>query len=337
MPESRSRPRELLVNLAVLLVTLVVCLLLTELGLRAGQKIFGGTPFGQSLSDLYDADLGWRGRQVFGDPETGRPRILVIGDSYTEGAGVPPRDLYYSVLGRELDAEVFAYGGGGYGTLQEYIVLDRFFDRIRPDLVILQVCRNDYINNDQGLQDASWFNNNPMIRPYLVNGGIELVRPDVPLFGQSRAGTFLLYHSRLVYYLTKKINKIGAILSVRGIFPSVEHEIAERGLGVPGFASSVATTREIVRMFAARVGSTPLIAFPVDTEEPMLTQFREAFAASGVPFIEHVPVEIERREAAGENMRTTDFTHWNEAGHEIAGRELAEVIRESGWLGTERP
>jgi hypothetical protein len=54
-------------------------------------------------------------------------------------------DTYYAIIKRKLDAEVFAYGAGGFGTLQEYMILDRYVDMIHPSLILWQFCLNDFI------------------------------------------------------------------------------------------------------------------------------------------------------------------------------------------------
>jgi hypothetical protein len=58
------------------------------------------------------------------------------------------------VLGRALGAESFAYGVMGYGTLQQYMILDRYLDEIQPGLIILQMCSNDLINNSLSVEIA---------------------------------------------------------------------------------------------------------------------------------------------------------------------------------------
>ena len=54
--------------------------------------------------------------------------------------------------------EVFAYGAGGYGTLQEYLILDEVVDHIRPTMLLWQFCSNDFINNDHALEVAGALN-----------------------------------------------------------------------------------------------------------------------------------------------------------------------------------
>ena len=61
--------------------------------------------------------LGWQGTQSIGNLASTRPRILVVGDSMTTPLFVRQGEMYYAVLGRLLNAEIFAYGGQGFGTL----------------------------------------------------------------------------------------------------------------------------------------------------------------------------------------------------------------------------
>ena len=72
---------------------------------------------------------------------------------------------------------MFAYGTGGYGTLQEYLVLDEVIDEIQPTMILWQFCTNDFINNDHDLEVASTLNNNGWIRPYWEKGQAQLRSP----------------------------------------------------------------------------------------------------------------------------------------------------------------
>ena len=92
---------------------------------------------------------------------------------------------------RRLNVEVFAYGGSGYGTLQESLVVDHYLPIVRPDLVLLQVSYNDFINNSFELERASYYNNNFLLRPYLEGDRIRRRFP-------SRLGGAAGY-SRLAY------------------------------------------------------------------------------------------------------------------------------------------
>jgi hypothetical protein len=101
-----------------------------------------------------------------GDVASDKPRVFVIGDSFTQA----PEDAsdgktYYSDL-KKLGLEVFAYGGSGYGSLQEFMILDRYYNVVKPDLIVWQYSTNDVVNNSPELETASRVNNNGMVRPY---------------------------------------------------------------------------------------------------------------------------------------------------------------------------
>ena len=135
-----------------------------ELGFRLYQRWDAGIPFRSSLGQdewnpawslVLDDTLGWRARaghqdlhevtettskgrrypvkrsqkdygfRMFGDLRSARPKVFVIGDSFTQASQVSDDDTYYAYLKDTLGVEVFAYGAGGYGTLQEYMILDQ--------------------------------------------------------------------------------------------------------------------------------------------------------------------------------------------------------------------
>ncbi len=130
---------------------------------------------GARLPNMLDPRLGWRstpnfryqgtglesdgstyfltvtknslGFRAFGDLSSSKPKILVIGDSYTEALEVSDDQTYYTLIGRILGCEVFAIGSGGYGSLQEYMLLDQFKDLTIPNLILWQFCFNDFMNN----------------------------------------------------------------------------------------------------------------------------------------------------------------------------------------------
>lgn len=76
--------------------------------------------------------------------DTSHKRILAIGDSNTFGWGVPTRSAFPEVLDdlRE-DAVVINLGVSGYSSFQGYTTLVKYFDRVRPDVVIASFGFND--------------------------------------------------------------------------------------------------------------------------------------------------------------------------------------------------
>ena len=79
------------------------------------KRNFDGTEYHATVSQ------GSNGFRLFRNVSSGKPRIFVIGDSFTQATDVSDDKTYYAVLKRVLDAEAFGYGVGGYGSLQEFL------------------------------------------------------------------------------------------------------------------------------------------------------------------------------------------------------------------------
>jgi lysophospholipase L1-like esterase len=93
--------------------------------------------------------MGFRDREHSIEKAPGTYRILVLGDSITQGFGIEAtEDVFTSVLEAELraegvNAEVLNFGVSGYNTEQEVETLREKGLRYDPDLVVLAFCAND--------------------------------------------------------------------------------------------------------------------------------------------------------------------------------------------------
>jgi lysophospholipase L1-like esterase len=106
---------------------------------------------------------GQRDREHAVQKPAGVYRIAVLGDSYSEAMQVERDQAYWAQLPERLAAcsfapakriEVLNFGVSGYGTAQEYLVLETTAQRYQPDLVILQFTNgNDVQNNSPALDD----------------------------------------------------------------------------------------------------------------------------------------------------------------------------------------
>jgi hypothetical protein len=313
----------------VSLATLLVLVAAVEAGFRAYRRVRHGEDFFARVGyPLQDPVLGWRGLQDFGDPAAARFKVFFVGDSYTfRKARSPVEDQYYSVVGRAVDVEVFAYGGAGYGTLQEYLVIDQQLDRIRPDLVVLQTTANDFVNNHWPLEKASRIHNNYLIRPYLEGDEVVYRFPRGPAFLRER----LMPRSHLLYFVVSRLDRIHADRASRGKADTVEEDIVRSGGRDPRFLASVQVTDRLIERIVARCGKVPLVAFPVLDEQPYLDAFRAIFARHGVPFLDQVPQlawQAQARSPLGEGVGLHGQGHWNRAGHAACGAYLASYLRQ---------
>ena len=77
-------------------------------------------------------------------------RILIVGDSYTEGQGVELEEIYGRILENKLNeqshqkVEVILAGIAGWSPLPEYIYLVRYGIKYQPDLVIITFNTTDF-------------------------------------------------------------------------------------------------------------------------------------------------------------------------------------------------
>lgn len=102
---------------------------------------------------LRDREYGEKGPDTF--------RILMLGDSFTEGDGVESNETFSKVLEARLNSEqrplhyeVVNAGVGSYSPLLEYVYLKREGLLLKPDLVILNLDLSDFyddINYTQSL------------------------------------------------------------------------------------------------------------------------------------------------------------------------------------------
>ncbi|MBU1061504.1 MAG: SGNH/GDSL hydrolase family protein [Candidatus Omnitrophica bacterium] len=306
---------------------LIFLFLLSEISVRIYYRFFRDASFTKSVWDFYDKELGWKGKVFLGDRLTAKYNIFFIGDSFTEGCGVDEEKMYYNVIASNLDAEICVYGGPGYGTLQEYMVLDRYIDEIKPDLIVLQVCSNDFINNLWELESASFYNNDLMIRPYFINGKVVYLFPKFP----SKLRMTLFSHSRLLYLLGYSIDKFLVDLCKRGFLHSVETDIYKKGINFKNFKKATIVTNVLIARIKERAGQVPIVAFTVNGHYRHLQQFRKIFRENSIEFIEEVPEAIRQGQRNGLKLTLDNDTHWNETGHKVCGEILSEKLKQKGY------
>jgi hypothetical protein len=161
--------QSLLAYAAIIVVTLGV----SEIILRLVKPEILSVPLDEkNLSYRHDPELGWlpipnsttkftatrtitvhhNGRALrdasdyVDDP---RKPIVFVGDSFVWGYDSEENERFTDVLQRDLPTEHIVNAGvSGYGTDQEYLLLRRYWDQIKPRIVVLVVCtNNDRLDN----------------------------------------------------------------------------------------------------------------------------------------------------------------------------------------------
>ncbi len=265
---------------------------------------------------------GWRGIQRFGNLDTQRPRLMILGDSYTAARNVEEGSDYSTLLGKALQVEVFSYGGEGYSTAQELMVYRRWARRVRPTAVLLQMSTNDFINNSAELEARSLINNNLKVRPYLENG--EMVSR-YPRFGGAVRAKLVNHYAlgRRIFYA---LDQGRAWFALRGFFATVENEIGRDMKGHAGYRRSIETTRLLLAQFRDEVQPAPLMVFPADglgPDAPFKADLTEICARLGIPFLKELPDIVDAANSPAAPVYLKDDPHWSARGHTLATEQLA--------------
>lgn len=158
-------------RLVLLFSSLIISLLLGEISLRIFYRDARGEPTDVgNLGYRYDPQLGWfplaNSRQLFKASKTitaahnsqgfrgpelannNKPRLVFLGDSLVWGYDVEMSERFTEQLqARHPEWAIYNFGVAGYGTDQEYLLLQRYFDEYRPQAVFLVIC-GDNDNDD---------------------------------------------------------------------------------------------------------------------------------------------------------------------------------------------
>jgi len=103
---------------------------------------------GGNVTEVRVNALGLRGPEAAALPTPGRPRVLVLGDSFAFGFGVPEgetlRDrLEAALAARGVPAEVLSAGVPGWSLDHQLVFLRARGFALEPSLIVLVVCEND--------------------------------------------------------------------------------------------------------------------------------------------------------------------------------------------------
>ena len=339
--------------------TLLFCVALGELGVRLLQYVSDGRPVISQMAPtnfwrMFDPDLGWRtpanqrqiytikdgagvdhevhystgryGFRLYGDTKSRKTKIMIVGDSYTQALAVSDDQTYYAKLKNNLSdrmpVEIFAYGTVGYGTLQELMIVERHIKEIMPDIIIFQVCSNDFINNSIELESQSLGNNSHSLRPYIgIDGTITMQIPQSPL-DKGVLGR-VSRHSRFLQWVIPLLHNQGVVKT-----STVEDEIRDQGTTHPGFMRAVALTDRLFGGLRSAVpAATKIYAFQADNLQPYSGEFEKLFPRHGITYFKGVAEAVTDAFQKGEVVYPWNDDHWASTGHTIVAEILANRLR----------
>ncbi len=155
------------------------------------------------------------------DKEDGDFRIVVLGDSYTARYGLREKESSYTeILERRLDMwegkskhgirgfQVIPLCTDGMNTFQEITLLKEMGLSYEPDMVILQYCDNDILDDmvpgliGENAEDGT-ISFNPDVRYIAVGNSII---PEMPFTGEAASKT--LFNSHFMRFVSYRLNTI---------------------------------------------------------------------------------------------------------------------------------
>ena len=164
---------------------------------------------GRSMTGEWDVEyringLGLRDKEFSIKKQEGTYRILVLGDSFTEGYGVQASERFTSVLqealkGEDGDYEVINAGVASYSPLLEYLYLKEKGLALDPDMVILFYDFGD-LRDDLEYENITVFDDAGLP---LECAPLKRVRA----FSDNPVERFLVRHSRFYLYVENRVNK----------------------------------------------------------------------------------------------------------------------------------
>ena len=175
----RRACREIVLELLIIVATLATLeLLLRVVDLRELRDGYGR---GYTVVHRYDPELGWlpipNSAGTFGGSRTiniqhnslglrdvehqrsERPTVLFVGDSFVWGYDVEANERFTDLLRTELPGmEIVNAGVNGYGTDQEYLLLDHIWSAVQPAVVVLNfTTSNDRDNNTHNMISDGYY------------------------------------------------------------------------------------------------------------------------------------------------------------------------------------
>lgn len=267
------------------------------------------------------------GFRRWGDVNTSKTRVFVLGDSYTQSDDIDDSKTFYALLQERMpESEFWAFGCSGFGSYQQLMILQKYAAEIRPNVLLLQMSSNDIINNLLELEDVMPFLATPGPRPYLMDD--DSVRYHITTRHKGLAQYSLAIGSlcdridslthQSEHWIPGKVRDYGVHRKPRNFQELLDH--------------SVVKTAQILERMQKAVGpETQILAFYDEDTPPLTLALRKACEKAGIPLIDTIGPAMRAEEGrAGQYVyRTRDLWHWNDDGHALVADLLQKPLQES--------
>ena len=130
-------------NLLTLIVSLIISLIILEIGLRNFTPYPSYRVEHEQLGWVMNPNVSEIDENGFRNKKLTSVDIVALGDSHTYGYNVSSDNSWPKLLGRKLKKNVYNFGVGGYGILQYQYLLSKSIE-LNPKVILLGL----YLTND---------------------------------------------------------------------------------------------------------------------------------------------------------------------------------------------
>ncbi|MHC9539040.1 MAG: hypothetical protein AB9903_05930 [Vulcanimicrobiota bacterium] len=273
----------------------------------------------------------------------GKPHAVVIGDSFSFGWGVEPKDTFSAILSGSHHIPAHSKGVPGFGLEQEELLLKEVLRKETATLIILQTWPLDWdvLNSDRMEVAEHYLVSRDVVRnspQWMVHMRIALMEYS-PLYGMANRFGTLIHH---IFHRNELLGGFGLDVFSDGRQCDMVVQARSRAFSAikrmrdladsKGVSFVVVTVPSVFQVYPDRQKSWERIygiSGRLDPDRPdrELKQFAES---EGIYLLDLLPYF---REKAGAGQRQLYFDidpHWNAEGHKIAAEAIAGFLRKNG-------
>lgn len=231
-----------------------------------------------------------------------KPRIAFFGDSFVWGFDVEQAERFTDIF-QEMNPkwEVLNFGVSGYGTDQEYLLIQQMFDYYRPDIVVLVFNDTDFGNNSVNLLYRGYY------KPYFATEDDKLVLKGVPV------PKSLNYYYAESFFLSKSY-------LLRGMAKLYYKFFMPPQVSVPDPTQAI--LKEI-KKFANRHGAEFFLGLGPISDKKAYNKLVSFCKENKIGY-----VDLDNNQ----KIQGCGY-HWNKAGNEIAARKVDLFLKQHEKMG----
>lgn len=291
------------------------------------QKVFKNDDGEKHL--VVQNKLGHRGPDYDYNVKNKDKRLLVLGDSFTEGVHVGEKDLFTSILESKNNLEVVNAGVGSYSTVQEYLYLRDRGLKYNLDIVLLMYFANDLTDN------CLSFSPGIGARPYAAvqNGEMKIIETlNYEEYGKFSLPLPFIPELNEHSYFYKFVNtRVYQTLFAKRLLSAFKSHLKSLGETCPKYEVFFHLLDKIAALTKSRQINFALALIPTDSEikagvSESQIPIMKYCVEKGIPCLQLLDALKAGQDQGGKPYFNTNI-HWRKDGHRIAAREIETFLR----------